>query len=904
MKKILFLLFTTLFFGSVSGLKAQCYGNVNYDQEVAAVPTSSNSNSFTITTTHCNELIMISYDGWDRTTIGTGPITVDGNNATWINTANSLLNPPSTGAAETYAYIAPTVGVHNIVCTENGYDGNSGYDINFAADFYVTNSVYPLTLANLTSAETTVSCNTSGPITDNITTTKPNSMIYSNVEYNDGSRNNDPITWTNATFLADTHVGYGIEGSDAYTSANAPGLYTITADNSTSSFGCGGLALVLVAISPPICGTPLTATYTQVNPTCGNSNGSIIVTPAGGDAPYTYTWSPNVSTTNSATGLSAGTYSITVSDANCNVCNPAVIIVTLTGPIITLTTNITSNEPCFGNSVGSATAIFAGGTPPFTYNWTPTGGTNATATGLTAGTYTITAKDANGCTHTSTVTITQPAVLTASMGIPTDPICNGATGSVTVTASGGTTPYTYAWNPSGGTAPTATITAGTYTVNITDADGCTASASATITQPAAIDITITGPPQICVGATGTYTATVTGGSMPYAYTWSPGLASTTSTASITPLISQNYTVNVTDANGCTASAQFTIDLGSLLTVTTSGANSICSGTSATICANPMGGTGGNTYLWLPGNLTTPCITVCPASTTTYTISVADNCGTSATAATTVRVNPLPDIGFKADIYQGCTPVCTQFYNITTISQGGLAQYQWTFGNGDTADIKSPTYCYPKSGTYDVSLTVTSDSGCSSTLKKVKMISAFTRPTAAFTISPQPANILDPTVQFTDNSTDQYGIVSRWWSFGDVADSNSTLKNPTHTYQDTGRYCVELVVMNEHGCSDTSTNCLVVDPVFTLYIPSAFSPNGDGKNEIFAPKGQYIKSFDMYIFDRWGMQLFHTGDITKGWNGTVNGGSTVAQEDTYEYKILVTDSQNKQHTYVGNVSLIK
>ena len=104
-------------------------------------------------------------------------------------------------------------------------------------------------------------------------------------------------------------------------------------------------------------------------------------------------------------------------------------------------------------------------------------------------------------------------------------------------------------------------------------------------------------------------------------------------------------------------------------------------------------------------------------------------------------------------------------------------------------------------------------------------------------------------------------------------------------------------MDAHGCTDTATSCLVINPSFNLYIPSAFSPNGDGKNEVFQPKGQYIKSFEMYIFDRWGAQIYHSTDITKGWNGTV-GGSTMAQEDTYVYKILVTDSQNKSHSYVG------
>ena len=407
---------------------------------------------------------------------------------------------------------------------------------------------------------------------------------------------------------------------------------------------------------------------------------------------------------------------------------------------------------------------------------------------------------------------------------------------------------------------------------------------------------------ICAGATGILTANATGGTSPYAYAWSSGITSVSSTASITPLVSQTYTATVTDANGCTATGQVTINLGPPLVLTISGPTSLCSGMPTNLCVTATGGTGGNTYQWEPGNLTTPCITLYPSVTSTYSLSVADNCGTTATITTTIHVNPLPEVGFTASLYQGCAPLCTQFYNTTTVSQGAASQYTWAFGNGDTSMSQSPIYCYTSNGTYNVSLTVTSDSGCSSTLSKAGIIKAFTRPTASFSVSPQPADILAPTIQFTDKSTGGSATVLYWsWNFGDESTATN-VQNPSHTYQDTGNYCANLVVMDSHGCTDTTTNCLVINPVFNLYIPSAFTPNGDGKNDVFQAKGQYIKSFEMYIFDRWGAQVFHSTDINIGWNGIV-GGNT-AQEDTYEYKILVTDSKNVQHSYMGKVNLIK
>ena len=147
-----------------------------------------------------------------------------------------------------------------------------------------------------------------------------------------------------------------------------------------------------------------------------------------------------------------------------------------------------TNVLCFGNSTGSATVTAANGTSGYTYSWAPSGETAATASGLAAGTYTVTVTDANGCTTTATANITQPAAaLTASITAQTNVLCFGnATGSATVTAANGTSGYTYSWAPSGETTATASgLAAGSYVVTVTDANGCTTTATATITQPAA-----------------------------------------------------------------------------------------------------------------------------------------------------------------------------------------------------------------------------------------------------------------------------------------------------------------------------------------------------------------------------------------------------------------------------------
>ncbi|WP_174544390.1 SprB repeat-containing protein, partial [Flavobacterium glycines] len=204
-----------------------------------------------------------------------------------------------------------------------------------------------------------------------------------------------------------------------------------------------------------------------------------------------------------------------------------------------------------------------GGTTAYSYSWNTTPvQTTATATNLAAGTYTVNVTDAKGCTTSAQVTITQPeAALSATISNSTNVNCyGGATGSATVSVTGGTTAYSYSWNttPVQTTATATNLAAGTYTVNVTDAKGCTTSAQVTITQPAAaLSATISNSTNVnCYGgATGSATVSVTGGTTAYSYSWNTTPVQTTATA--TNLAAGTYTVNVTDAKGCTPSDQFT-----------------------------------------------------------------------------------------------------------------------------------------------------------------------------------------------------------------------------------------------------------------------------------------------------------------------------------------------------------
>lgn len=750
------------------------------------------------------------------------------------------------------------------------------------------------------------------------------------------------------------------------------GAYTITV---TDNNNCTVTSSVTIT-QPPF----VTANITSITPvSCfGRDDGAATASANGGPSPYIYKWSPNGGTANTATGLSAGNYTVTVTDNNG--CSSTAQAVVTQSSLLTATINTINGVSCYGGT-GSATATVAGGTVPYTYHWTPAGGTGITGTGLSAGSYTVSVTDNKGCAATTSVNITQPALLVASLN-STHAYCNLATGTATASVSGGTSPYTYAWSipkqnkvtatglaagnytvtvtdnkhctatasvsvtqpvhvtasptiinnvtcfdgndgaasvtatdglppytylwtPGGQTTPLATgLFALTYTVKVTDADGCAANISVTVPQPPQVKVSIGEPRTICRDSTGILLGYVSGGNPPYNYSWSTG--STLSTITITPIATRTYSLSVVDSKGCTGKGQITLEYGPPLSLAIQGLTTICQGDTTTLCAVATGGTGGNIYEWGPVSNTTSCIKAAPSSKTVYTVSVADYCGATATASATVYSTPTPVINFISSLSEGCAPLCIQFWSNVTIARGKIQQYIWQFGNGDTLKGSGAIYCYQRSGKYSITLTAISDSGgCSASLTKVDMITMHSRPRAAFTFSPQPASILTPTIQFLDESSDNNGgIAYWWWTFGDNSDSSSNFRNPVHTYNDTGTFCANLIVMDNDGCTDTTTDCVIIAPVYSLYIPSAFTPNGDGLNETFKPVGRYVKDFDMYIFNRWGTEIYHTNNINNGWNGAVHGVGAICQEDVYIYKITVTDAKDKQHSYIGNVNLLK
>src|SRR5678809_1541926 len=294
----------------------------------------------------------------------------------------------------------------------------------------------------------------------------------------------------------------------------------------------------------------LSETTSSANVKCyGGTDGTAGVSVSGGTSAYTYSWSPSGGTGASATGLTAGSYTVTITDAaGCTLQKT----ITITEPPVLAATTSQVDVKCFGATTGSATVSVSGGTGTYTYLWSPSGGTGATASGLGAGNYSVLITDAAGCTLTKNFTITQPAAALSATTSSTNVKCFGGTdGTAGVSVSGGTSAYTYSWSPSGGTGASATgLTAGSYTVTITDAAGCTLQKTITITEPPVLAaVVLTAVDATCGQTNGSFTiGAVTGGVAPYTYSVDGSAFTTTTT--YPGLGAGSHSVVVKDANGC------------------------------------------------------------------------------------------------------------------------------------------------------------------------------------------------------------------------------------------------------------------------------------------------------------------------------------------------------------------
>ncbi|NOT37245.1 MAG: DUF11 domain-containing protein [Saprospiraceae bacterium] len=448
---------------------------------------------------------------------------------------------------------------------------------------------------------------------------------------------------------------------------------------------------------------------------CGLKNGAITVAASGGEQPYNYLWNttpPQAGAT--ATGLSSGTYTVTVTDNNGCTATLSQAILNINGPNVSITGN---NPICSGGTV-TLTANGSGGTQPYTYLWShnnlTTQSISVTPSITTA--YTVTITDENNCSSSASVEVIVYPNPTVSIWPQPAEICQGSNIQLSLIVNGGTPEYSYSWTPSTGLScttcsnPIASPTSNqTYTVVVTDENSCSASASTTVNvfNPPTLNL-FSKSDENCGLKNGAITVVASGGEQPYNYLWNTTPAQVGATA--TGLSSGTYTVTVTDNNGCTATLSQAILNINGPKVSITGNNPICSGGSVTLTANGTGGTQPFTYLWSHNNLTTQSISVSPSTTTTYTVTITDenNCSSSASVEVIVYPNPTVSIWPQpAEICQGGN------IQLSLIVNGGTPEYSysWTPSTGLSCTTCSNPIASPTSNqTYTV--VVTDENSCS------------------------------------------------------------------------------------------------------------------------------------------------------------------------------------------------
>ena len=289
------------------------------------------------------------------------------------------------------------------------------------------------------------------------------------------------------------------------------------------------------------------------------------------------------------------------------------------------------------------------------------------------------------------------------------------------------------------------------------------------------------------------------------------------------------------------------------------------------------------------------------------LAVTTNHGCQDTTVIPVEIYPLPEVKFTVDTNFGCQPFRAWFTDLTEIpSPYLLTRWEWNFGDDlDTISTQHPENTYWdqdlgdfETGVYSVYLRVTSANGCVSDTTFVDYMTEYPKPDALFSVDPMRTEILFPKFRVTDLASPN--VVGWLYEWGDGA--TDAVQNPVHEYADTGSYTITQYVTTQFGCKDTANVTVIVDPEFRFYIPSAFTPDADGKNEEFFGSGIGIAQYQMRIYTRWGQQIFESNDYDFHWDGTYMGQQV--QAGVYIYDFHIWDVKGEPHIFRGHVTLFR
>jgi gliding motility-associated-like protein len=736
----------------------------------------------------------------------------------------------------------------------------------------------------------------------------------------------DPSVTNDTSNVANPSWNYG-----------STGTFTVTLIV-TSSSGCtdsitsvvtpGGSSIASFSNTTVCVGQPTTFTDQSNNPTSWSWHfGDPSVTNDSSNV-QNPTWTYN----------SPGTYTVTLTVGG-NPCPGTIQNVVTVNPLPTA--SFVYNQIC-GNQLVNFTSTSTVASPDVitstTWNFgDPASGGNNTSTLLNpshtftaAGTYTvsITVNTQGGCPQTSQQVIAVGVPPTAQFVANT--VCTNTPMQFTDQSQN---TVNWLWNFGDPAAMNDTsnvqnpnytyTTAGTYTVTLIANPGpCSDTSTLAVTVASGPQVQFTAP-VVCLGNTTSFTdqSNIASGNIT-GWSWDFGVAAQTNDTSNVQNPTYTYatagnfnvTLTCTSNNGCVTTATLPVTVNGLPTANFN-STVVCQGSPTTL--NDLSvANGGNITSWTwdfgdgsPVSATqNPTHTYANDSTYNVTLIVTNTAGCIDTVVIPVTTAAQPVVLFTADTLDGCPILCVDFSDLSTVNSGSITGWTWDFGDGSpNAYTQNPSHCFSTTGTYTITLTTTSNNGCVQTLVIPDMIEVYPVPTASFAANPQHTDVLNTQISYFDNSQ---GNPVQWsWNFGDPStlSDTSSLQNTTYAYSDEagGTYPVYLQVTNQYGCVDDTSLEVIVDPNWSFYIPNAFTPNGDGVNDLFFGKGTGITDYEIWVFDRWGNLIFTTTDINEGWDGTVQGKSgEICQEDVYVWKVVLRDVFNKKHKYIGHVSLIK
>ncbi len=516
---------------------------------VTLTVTDVNANSST-----CAATVTVTNDPLVATTAS--PTVACGYNVTCNGATNGSATVATTGGCLPYTYLWSN---GQTTATANGLGAGT----------------YTVTVTDLNGNTTTSTLTLTQPVLLTSATTSPVYQGGWNVTCNGANDGSIDLTVGGGASCLSYTFNWSNGATTEDLSNIGAGTYTVTV---TDANGCSSTSSITLTAPNSLSNTLIPQVYQGGwNISCnGATDGMLFANVSGGTPAFSYAWS-NGATTQMVTGLGAGTYTVTVTDQNgCFLVNS----ITLTEPplmtdaISAVVRNCGFNVSCFGENDGSIDYTVNGGTAPYSYTWS-NGATTEDISGLTAGTYSVTATDRNGCFTTETIVLTEPALLTANISLGTyacgyNVSCNGASnGSATVNTTGGCAPYTYTWSTLGVSASINGLPAIAVAVTVTDANGCQAYATGELIEPALLESSgvpstyACGTNVSCNGASdGSINLSVIGGAscLAYTYIWSNGAT----TEDVSGLTAGNYSVTITDANGCSTSSSFTLTEPALL----------------------------------------------------------------------------------------------------------------------------------------------------------------------------------------------------------------------------------------------------------------------------------------------------------------------------------------------------